>query len=62
MNEIREKIESLVGEYCDGTWHGLDDARFIEWFGEDSKRGPQELADRLVKLFEELRDDNPARN
>lgn len=56
------EIESLIGEYCDGTLKGTSDglvfslerAHFIEYFGENSKQGPQELADRLAELFEKL--------
>lgn len=52
-DEIRQRIENLIGEYCDGTYNGLERAHFISNFGEKSKRKPQELADRLVELFEE---------
>jgi hypothetical protein len=52
--DIKAAIEQLVSQYCDGTWNGLEGAHFIEWFGDTSSRGPQELADRLVDLFKEL--------
>ena len=51
-SELKSQIEALIGDYCDATWNGLKRAHFIEYFGDDGTRGPQELADRLVELFE----------
>lgn len=54
MDALREAIEKLVGEYCDGVFNGLERAHFISYFGEKKKHTPQELADRLMELFEEF--------
>lgn len=53
-DDLRQRIESLIAEYCDGTHDGLKRAYFITYFGEKSKHSPQELADRLMELIDEL--------
>jgi len=54
MKEVSEGIDQIIADYCDGTFDGLKHAHFIEWFGEDSLRGPQEMADRLKLLVEKM--------
>jgi hypothetical protein len=43
MDDIRDKIEGIVADYCDGTYNGLERAHFVE------TDKPQELVDRLVE-------------
>jgi hypothetical protein len=47
MTNIRERIESLVGNYCDGTFNGLEGARFVEYH-----TNPQDLADSLIDFVD----------
>lgn len=48
---LREAIERIVGEYCDGTVFGLDGATFIEYFS-DGTDGPQELANKIIEYVD----------
>ena len=53
--ELREKIESLISEYCDGTLvlanNGLGFSLERAYFSTIQRGKPQELADRLMELF-----------
>lgn len=46
---IREEIENIVSQFCDGTFNGLKDAHFIE-YGEAYR--PDKLVDKLMEFFQ----------
>jgi len=47
MNKKKE-IEKIILDYTDG-WN---EPHFVEWFGQNSKRGPRECIERLCKLMD----------
>lgn len=53
LDKVREDIERLVCEYCDGTYWGLEKAHFIEY--NSNGKGPQDLLDDIIRYIDGLR-------